>query len=93
MAQLGYIKEIEDVKLHLQRLKDNGTIREWDLPYEQILTRVSAAYFFLTPVEGKEEQVWEEFKGYPHFQYGINKDKELSACSHQITFKEPEDEH
>ncbi len=54
MAQIGNVPEINLVKEHLDKLKSAGFINEWELPYENLLTRLTAAIFFLTPADEKK---------------------------------------
>ena len=59
MVQIGNVPEIKAVKKHLEELKEKGLVSEWELPYENILTRLTAAIFFLTPKDdSKLEEIW-----------------------------------
>ena len=49
MAKLGDIKEIKQLKECLEGMKVKGWINEWELPYENLLTRLSAAIVFIKP--------------------------------------------
>lgn len=51
MGQIGNVEEIKRIKACLDTLKKNGLIIEWELPYENLLTRYTAAIFFFTPAE------------------------------------------
>jgi hypothetical protein len=87
MAQFGFVPEIIAVKADLQRLKANELIREWELPYEEILTRLSAAIFFLTPMEdAKLEKIWKELEKYQLLNYRENTEKKLSRLSWRVEF-------
>ncbi len=82
-----FISEINEVKDHLERLKSLGVIRNWELPYENILTRRSAAIFFLDPRdEASMEQVVSELERYENFRHRINSEKKLSDLEYRITF-------
>ena len=90
MAQIGNVPEIIQVKNHLEQLKNNGFIQEWELPYENLLTRVSAAIFFVTPLnEETASQIWEELKAYPNFSCRENTEKTLSQLKYRVTFEDP----
>ncbi|MCL6589881.1 MAG: hypothetical protein K6U80_08010 [Firmicutes bacterium] len=90
MAQIGNVPEIIKVKQHLDQLKEKGLVQEWELPYENLLTRVSAAIFFLTPAsEEKAGAIWEELKQYPNFAYRENTEQKLSKLKYRITFEDP----
>jgi hypothetical protein len=90
-----YVPEIIEVKDQLQDLKQKNIIKEWELPYENLLTRRSAAIFFLTPFEEKEELmafVWETLEKYPNFSQRLNEEKKLSNMKFRITFSAEEKE-
>jgi hypothetical protein len=42
-----HVPEIIEVKDLLQSLKSNNDLKDWELPYENLLTRRSAAIFFV----------------------------------------------
>jgi hypothetical protein len=86
-----YVKEIERVKEHLDNLKSEGLITDWELPYENLLTRLNAAIFFVTPASGSnEQQLWQEMSGYSFFSYRPNDEKKLSSLEYRVTFNEEE---
>jgi hypothetical protein len=88
-----YIPEIIEVKDHLERMKTNGLLKEWELPYENLLTRRSAAIFFLTPVASSGiGGIVNELDKYEHFSYRVNSEKKLSALEYRVTFSEEERE-
>ena len=47
MPRLGHISEIIAVKNKLDRLQQEGFVRDWELPYENLITRVNAAVFLI----------------------------------------------
>lgn len=82
-----YVPEIQEVKSHLEELKQNGLIKEWELPYEEILTRLTAAIFFLTPVaDDKLPEIWKALERHPRFTYRANEEKKLSQLAWQVEF-------
>ena len=82
-----FVQDIYDVKLHLDELKDNGMIKEWELPYENILTRLTAAIFFLTPTdESKLDEIWKELEKHQMLQYRLNEEKKLSPLEWRVEF-------
>ena len=88
-----YIPEIIEVKDHLEMMKTNGLLKEWELPYENLLTRRSAAIFFLTPVESSAiVGIANELDKYEHFSYRVNSEKKLSALEYRVTFSKEESE-
>lgn len=87
MAQIGNVPEINLVKEHLDKLKSAGLINEWELPYENLLTRLTAAIFFLTPADEKKlDEIWRELDINKMLQYKLNEDKKLSGLQWQIEF-------
>lgn len=84
-----YVQEIIDMKDHLEDLKNKGLIAAWELPHENLLTRLSAAIFFIAPVqEDSTEQIWETLKVYPNFNYRLNENKKLSSLAYRVTFND-----
>ena len=90
-----YVPEIIEVKDHLDLLKKNGLIADWELPYENLLTRRSAAIFFIDPIESAPEkvgQVWEQLSRYDNFSFRANEEQLLSKMKFRITFSAEEKE-
>lgn len=90
-----HVPEIIEVKELFDSLKTNGFIESWELPYENILTRRSAAIFFLNPKGNSKsdaEEIWTLLKKYDHFSYRLNTEKKLSNLQFRITFSEEEKE-
>ena len=82
-----HVPEIIDVKLHLDDLKDKGLITEWELPYENILTRLTAAIFFLNPAdEVKLPEIWKELEKHKMLHYRLNEEKKLSPLEWRVEF-------
>ena len=87
MAQIGNAPEIMAVKNHLNELKEKGLVKQWELPYENILTRLTAAIFFLTPLdESKLEEIWKELEVHKMLQYKLNEEKKLSQLDWRVEF-------
>ena len=87
MAQLGNVPDIIQVKKKMEGLKEKGLIKEWEIPYENILTRLTAAIFFLTPVETSSlEQIWQAFADYEMLQYRPNDEKKISSLEWRVEF-------
>jgi hypothetical protein len=90
-----YVQKIQEVKEQLDQLKSSGLIDQWELPYENLLTRLTAAIFFLSPAEafrGDPSPIWSELEKHEHFSYRINQEKKLSNLPYRITFNEEERE-
>ncbi|MCX6580192.1 MAG: hypothetical protein NT166_08410 [Candidatus Aminicenantes bacterium] len=82
-----YVPEIQEVKKHLDDLKEKGLLTDWELPYENILTRLTAAIFFLTPTdESKLDEIWKELAQHPMLQYRLNEEKKLSPLEWRVEF-------
>jgi hypothetical protein len=87
MIQVGNVPEINDVKKHLDRLIAMQFVKEWELPYENILTRLTAAIFFLTPVSDvKLDEIWKELAQYPRLTYRKNEEMKLSSLEWRVEF-------
>jgi hypothetical protein len=87
------VPEIREVKDLLATLKSKGLVSEWELPYENLLTRRSAAIFFVTPAdEGKSIQIWNALEGFKDFSVRTNTERKLSQLRYRITFSAEEKE-
>jgi hypothetical protein len=87
MTQIGNVPEINAVKKHLEKLKEKGLVKEWELPYEKILTRLTAAIFFLNPTEqSKLDEIWNELEIHSMLQYRMNEEKKLSQLGWRVEF-------
>jgi len=85
------VPEISQIKNHLALLQKNGLIKQWELPYEELLTRRSAAIFFITPTHDQHlNLVWQELDQYDNFIYRENEEKRLSELEYRITFNKEE---
>lgn len=87
-----HVPEIIEVKNHLDALKAAGLVAAWELPYENILTRRSAALFFVTPAGTAAEGIWQELTKYSNFSYRPNSEKSLSQLEYRVTFSAEEKE-
>lgn len=89
MARIGHVPEIIAVKDRLEELKNKNLIKDWELPYENLLTRLTAAIFFVEPIGGEEmEPVWEELKEFTYFRYSTNGEEKLSKMKWRVEFSE-----
>ena len=87
MIATGYTPEIEAVKTQLRELKKNNRISEWELPYEEILTRMTAAIFFLAPAAGTDiGEIWAALEIHDGLQYRPNEEKKLSGLPWRVEF-------
>jgi hypothetical protein len=87
MAQLGNVAEIKAVKDRFNKLKEKNLVKEWELPYEGLLTRLTAAIFFFTPVDDSElDGIWQELEEHRMLQYRINEEKKLSQLQWRVEF-------
>ena len=81
------VPEIQAVKNHLDQLKERGLVKEWELPYENTLTRLTAAIFFLTPTgDDKLDEIWKELEVHQRLQYRLNEEKTLSQLAWRVEF-------
>ena len=88
-----YVKKINEVKELLDQLKDKALVSKWELPYENLLTRLNAAIFFLEPSTDDEQNtsaIWDALSQYEDFSYRVNEEKTLSKLLYRITFSSTE---
>lgn len=89
MTQIGNVSEINSVKNHLTELQHKGLIKEWELPYENILTRLTAAIFFLNPTEEENlSLIWEELSVHKMLKYRKNEEGEISDLKWRVEFND-----
>jgi hypothetical protein len=89
MTQIGNVVSINEVKEQLGALQDAGLIQKWELPYENLLTRISAAVFFIAPAaDARVEKIWEALEAFPDFAYRPNAEKLLSDLPWRIEFND-----
>ncbi len=87
------VPDIIAVKNHLQDLKRRGLITEWELPYENLLTRLNAAIFFVTPAQTATtapDGLWQELGRFENLRYRANSEKKLSNLDFRVTFNAEE---
>ena len=81
------VPDITKVKDHLDELKGKELVKEWELPYENLLTRLTAAVFFLVAVdESKVDEIWKELDKHPRLTYRKNEEKKLSQLEWRVEF-------
>jgi len=88
MVQIGNVPEIVSVKACLITLQEQEVITAWELPYENLLTRLTAAIFYFSlekNVQLSEIQNMLQSFGTPVCEE--NKDT-LSDLSYRLTFLE-----
>jgi hypothetical protein len=87
MVQIGNVPEIRAVKVHLDDLYERGLVKEWELPYENLLTRLTAAIFFLTATDdSKLDEIWKELEKHKMLHYRLNEEKKLSQLEWRVEF-------
>ena len=88
-----YVPEIIEVKDHLEQMKSDNLLNAWELPYENLLTRRSAAIFFIEPKVDSDaalSKVWSDLAKYDNFSFRPNSEKKLSQLSYRVTFSKEE---
>ncbi len=81
------VPAITEVKNHLDELKGKGLIKVWELPYENLLTRLTAAIFFLDVTdESKLDEIWKELDKHPMLIYRKNEEQKLSKLEWRVEF-------
>ncbi|WP_343796369.1 hypothetical protein [Gaetbulibacter jejuensis] len=89
MTQIGNVPEINSVKEHLSKLQEIGLIEAWELPYENILTRLTAAIFFLTPTEDENlNLIWDELSVHKMLKYRENEERKMSDLKWRVEFND-----
>ena len=89
MTKIGTVPQIIAVKEQLDRLQQQDLIRAWELPYEELLTRLSAAVFFLTPAPGSDPgRIAEALAVDKKPVWRPNAEKMLSQLEWRLEFKE-----
>ncbi|PZR20937.1 MAG: hypothetical protein DI539_09405 [Flavobacterium psychrophilum] len=87
------VPEIKEVKDLLDSLKHKGLVKTWELPYENLLTRRTAAIFFIEPAdESTLKDIDIELQKFPDFSYRSNSERKLSSLSMRATFNKEEKE-
>lgn len=87
------VPEISQVKSYFEELQGQGLVKEWALPYENLLTRLNAAIFFFTPAdEASVPAIEAKFGQYEHFSFRPNQEKRLSMLQYRVTFSAEEKE-
>ncbi|CAN5482535.1 hypothetical protein BH09BAC3_BH09BAC3_33840 [soil metagenome] len=84
------VPEIEEIKEILENLRVKNIVRVWELPYENLLTRRSAAIFFVDPVDGNITSIEHELSRFKDFSYRKNDEKKLSVLPYRVTFTQQE---
>ena len=88
-----HVPEIIEVKEKLESLKNAGKIKEWELPYENLLTRRSAAIFFFTPQnESSLSDAIIDLSSYENSSLRVNEEMKLSKLDYRLTFSKEEKE-
>ena len=87
-----HVPEIIEVKNVLSDLQTKGTISAWELPYENLLTRRSAAIFFFSADHKKLEKASAILAGFENFSLRANSEKKLSTLDYRVTFSKEEKE-
>lgn len=89
-----YVPEIIEVKDALEKAKSKGLIKDWELPYENLLTRRDAAHFFIEPTDDDSQlkKVWTSLERFENFHYHLNEKKLLSQMKYEIKFDRKQEE-
>ncbi|HWK05363.1 MAG TPA: hypothetical protein VNS58_17105 [Puia sp.] len=88
-----YVKKIQEVKQVLDQMKENKLIDAWELPYENLLTRLNAAIFFIVPSDHSDADlsaIRTELDRFDDFSYRANSELKLSKLPYRVTFNADE---
>jgi hypothetical protein len=87
MARIGDVPEIKAVKSTLERLVAEGLVARWELPYENLLTRVDAARFFLEPMSpDSEPQIWVALAAHGELSHERSTSRLLSPLAIEFSY-------
>ena len=79
--------EIREVKDLMAAMNQGGLVKEWELPFEEILSGLAQAVFFLTPVDDScLEKIWNELGKFPYMTYQRNESGTVSKLVWRIAF-------
>ncbi|QXV63857.1 hypothetical protein INP83_12150 [Mucilaginibacter sp. 21P] len=87
-----YVPKIIELKKDLENLKLDGLVADWEIPFENLLTRLSAAIVFVSLNASASELLFKAFEKFENFSYRINSEKKLSALEYRLTFNLEEKE-
>ena len=88
MAQIGNIPGIVSVKEKLVELESLGYIKQWELPYERLLTKLDAAIFYIAPNDGYDlEAIGVQLNKVCKCDFQKNVNGKLSALPYEIKCK------
>ena len=83
-----YVEDIETIKKKLSKLKDKHVIENWNLPYENLLTRLDAAIFFANISD--EKNIEKVTANFDNCKIERNEEKALSDLAYRINFSTSE---
>ncbi|HWV68409.1 hypothetical protein [Chitinophaga sp.] len=87
MNRIGDVPEIQLISSQLRELQKTGAIQAWEAPCTRILTRRSAALYFITAMsEEMEALIWDTLKVHEGFGYQLNQYPDISSLKWCITF-------
>jgi len=93
MVKIGQVPEIIEVKRELDQLVADGEVARWELPYENILTRLNAALFYVEFVASQpSDEAWRRISCHGDLCFGLNADRVLSDLPYWFGFGSPEKE-
>lgn len=87
-----HVEAIIEVKKSLEDLVGKDLISSWELPYENLLTRLNAAIFFIEFNESNKETVTETLNAFGHSYISKNIDKKLSDLAWRLQIGKTEEE-
>lgn len=87
MHKIGDVPEIHKINSQLDELRQKGIVLDWEIPCMEMLTRKSAALYFITAVsEEAEPLIWETLKIHDGFGYRMNDLTDISHLKWCVTF-------
>jgi len=87
MNKIGNVKEIKEVKSIFAQLSSGGIVKTWELPYENLLTKLSAAIFFFSSDNNQDVNNVDYALGkIPGYRRKTNDVYELSKLDYRVDF-------
>lgn len=85
MNKVGEVDELICIKKRLAKLQEQGVVLEWELPYENLLTRKNAAIIYLnTECEENLERIILQIRDFGNWRFELNQNETMSSMKYKI---------
>lgn len=83
--KVGEVDELICIKKRIAKLQEQGVVSEWELPYENLLTRKNAAIIYLnTESEENLKCIVLQLEDFGNWRFELNQNKTLSSMKYKI---------